>query len=63
MLCFTCFVNNYFREKDSYNVFAKYSERSRFSHFSFNYSSFFSVGFYTLKSTIEHLYKLLNYMK
>ena len=63
MLCFTCFVNNYFWEKDSYNVFDKYSVKSRFPHFDFNFSSFFGMPFHALKTTIFYSYKLLNYTK
>ena len=53
MLSFSCFVINYLWEKDSYNVFDKYSERSRFPLFYFNISSFFNAPYLALKSTIS----------
>ena len=63
MLNFSDFVNNYFRENDSYNVFDKYSENSRFSQFYFDSSLFFSTGFYVLNSTINYSNKLLKFIK
>ena len=63
MLNFSDFVNSYFREMDSYNVFDKYSERSRFSQLYFKSFSFFSADFYVLNSHINYSYKLLKYIK
>ena len=63
MSYFSYFVNNYFWEKDSFNVFDKYSERTRFSHNNFSGFSFFNITFYTLKLAIGNSYKLLNIFK